>query len=514
MGRFRIGERIGSGGMGTVFRAFDERLEREVAIKEICSVGADRVLREALAAARLNHSAIVTLYELGERDGCALLVSELVHGQTLDEVAREGAISDRDVARIGTDMCDALEHAHKRGVIHRDIKPQNVMVRAWDEQGRRAKLMDFGIASVAGAEGLTATGEVVGTLAYMAPEQAEGSVAGPEADVYALALTLYEAWTGENPVARRTPAQTARQIGQPVEPLSEVRPDLPRPLTLHIDSCLAADPRNRPTVKRLHDAIKRVAPQLDDDCAVPDPEGDEESIAVVRTLPRIIGLVGTGVALAALAGPLALPGLALVLSALLAPALLFAGHPARALLPAAGALLGAAGAIAVAPALVALACRSAKERLVLGGLSFFAFVAAGAGAGLGDGAAIAARAPGGWTRSAPEALSGVLAGVIDPEALLGFGVLALAALALGALRPLHLALFAVAVILWAAGLAAGLAAVGDGSQAAGAVIAVVGVAVAIFARGIGLERPARAPGGTIPAARPALRGGGQAAQSL
>ncbi len=108
MGRFRVGERIGSGGMGTVFRAFDERLQREVAIKEIQTAGADRVLREAQAAARLNHPAIVTLYELGERDGHALLVSELVQGKTLDRVARDGAVSDRDVAEIGKDLCDAL----------------------------------------------------------------------------------------------------------------------------------------------------------------------------------------------------------------------------------------------------------------------------------------------------------------------------------------------------------------------------------------------------------------------
>ena len=151
MGRFRIEERIGSGGMGTVYRAFDERLQRSVAVKEIEHAGAERVLREAQAAARLNHPAIVTLYELGERDGHALLVSELVDGRTLDCVARDGSISDRDVARIGADLCDALMHAHGRGVVHRDVKPQNAMVRPSDAAGRRAKLMDFGIAAVAGA---------------------------------------------------------------------------------------------------------------------------------------------------------------------------------------------------------------------------------------------------------------------------------------------------------------------------------------------------------------------------
>ncbi len=115
--------------------------------------------------------------------------------------------------------------------------------------------MDFGIAAVAGAPALTATGDVVGTLAYMAPEQAEGYDAGPEADVYSLALTLYEAWAGENPVARRTPAQTARQIGQPLPSLSQIRPDLPNPLVAQIDACLEPDPRNRPTLKRLRSEL-------------------------------------------------------------------------------------------------------------------------------------------------------------------------------------------------------------------------------------------------------------------
>src|SRR5947208_2213455 len=127
--RFRVLERIGSGGMGTVYRALDERLQRHVAVKEIAGAGADRVLREAQAAARLNHPGIVTLYELGSAGGSALLVSELVEGETLAELAESGNLSDRDVAELGADVCDALAHAHARGVIHRDVKPQNVIVR-------------------------------------------------------------------------------------------------------------------------------------------------------------------------------------------------------------------------------------------------------------------------------------------------------------------------------------------------------------------------------------------------
>ena len=218
MDRFRLLERIGSGGMGTVYTAFDERLQRDVAVKEVMVGDPARVVREAQAAARLNHPGIVTLFELGIDGHRALLVNELVAGSTLDDLTRAGELCDRDVAELGADVCEALEHAHEHGVVHRDVKPQNVIARDDDGAGRRAKLMDFGIASLVGSPTLTATGEVVGTLAYMSPEQAEGETTGPPSDAYSLALTLYECWTGENPVRRATPAQTARELGSAAAP--------------------------------------------------------------------------------------------------------------------------------------------------------------------------------------------------------------------------------------------------------------------------------------------------------
>src|SRR5581483_8714738 len=262
MDRFRVLERIGSGGMGTVYRAFDERLQRQVAVKEIRGADAGRVLREAQAAARLNHPGVVTLYELSAEPDRTLLVSELVDGPTLAELAAAGVLSDRDVAELGIDVCDALAHAHERGVVHRDVKPQNVIVRADDAVGRRAKLADFGIAAIAGAPTLTAAGEVVGTLAYMAPEQAEGLPAGPQADTYGLALTLYECWAGTNPVAGETPAATARAIGQPMAPLWSYRPDLPRDLASLVDACLDPDPEARPGLAELRRGLERSVPSL------------------------------------------------------------------------------------------------------------------------------------------------------------------------------------------------------------------------------------------------------------
>ncbi len=255
LNRFLIERRIGSGGFGVVYEAWDGRLERPVAVKAIEQRGeaGRRVLREAQAAARLNHPGIVTLYEMGEEDGTALLVSELVEGSTLARLAGEGLLCDREIGEIGADLCEALDHAHSRGVVHRDIKPQNVQVVDGEP---RAKLMDFGIARLADDSPLTATGDVVGTLAYMSPEQAEGREAGPEADVYSLALTLYECWSDENPHRRSSPAATARAIGGRARPLHRLRPDLPRDLTGEIDACLAARPDQRPTLEELGTAIE------------------------------------------------------------------------------------------------------------------------------------------------------------------------------------------------------------------------------------------------------------------
>jgi eukaryotic-like serine/threonine-protein kinase len=256
LNRFLIERRIGSGGFGVVYEAWDGRLERSVAVKAIESRGEARrrVLREAQAAARLNHPGIVTLYEMGEEDGNALLVTELVEGDTLATLSADGALSDREIAEIGADLCEALDHAHGRGVVHRDVKPQNVLVGEDNEP--RAKLMDFGIARLADAAALTAPGDVVGTLAYMSPEQAEGEAATAAADVYSLALVLYECWSGENPNRRATPAATARAIGTRPRPLRRLRPDLPRELCETIDACLQRRPARRPDLEELGTAIE------------------------------------------------------------------------------------------------------------------------------------------------------------------------------------------------------------------------------------------------------------------
>ncbi|HEU4945303.1 MAG TPA: serine/threonine-protein kinase [Solirubrobacterales bacterium] len=289
LNRFLIERRIGSGGFGTVYEAWDGRLERPVAVKAIESVGgqgSDRVLREAQAAARLNHPGIVTLYEMGEEDGNALLVTELVDGTTLARLNRDGTLSDREIGEIGADLCEALDHAHERAVVHRDIKPQNVLVTDGGEPS--AKLMDFGVARLTDAAALTAPGDVVGTLAYMAPEQAEGRQVGPAADVYALALMLYESWSGEHPTRRSTPAATARAIGARMRPLRRLRPDLPRELCDTVDACLQSRPDRRPSLEQLGGAVESSLDHLAE-----HPPGAE------RSLPLRLGALALAAALGA-----------------------------------------------------------------------------------------------------------------------------------------------------------------------------------------------------------------------
>jgi hypothetical protein len=283
--RYRLERRLGAGGFGVVWLAWDERLEREVAVKVIPRDGGDRPLwgsgsgsgtraeREARAAARLNHPGIVGLYELASDEQDVYLVSELVRGRTLAELMRAGAVSDRDGARIGAALCEALDHAHQRGVIHRDVKPQNVMVVAEPAAGAGfAKLADFGVAHVATGDPLTRTGDVVGTLAYMAPEQAEGAKVTPACDVYSLALTLYEVWTGRNPVRGPAPAETVRRLGRPLPSLGRMRRDLPLVLCDVIDDALDPDPARRPSTDELRTALRRAEPELDDQGGLVEPE--------------------------------------------------------------------------------------------------------------------------------------------------------------------------------------------------------------------------------------------------
>ncbi|HET6831815.1 MAG TPA: serine/threonine-protein kinase [Solirubrobacterales bacterium] len=473
LGRFTIGERIGGGGHGTVHRAWDERLCREVAVKAIAGESAGRVMREAHAAARLNHPGIVTLYELGGGPDCTYLVSELVEGPNLRELAAAGELSDRDLADLGAELCTALEHAHDSGVVHRDIKPDNVLVRparSRSVKGRpaqRALLADFGIASLDDAPTLTATGQVVGTLAYMSPEQATGEGVGPASDVYSLGLTLYELWAGFNPVARLSPAATARAIGDPVEPLAEARPELPPALSGAVDACLDPDPAERPHLGALREVLIEVRGALHPDRAVPPPA---EALGVA-TLPPGVPARPLAVLLAAgavaLLGMLAgLPGLALVLAVLLAPAALALHRVRDWALPAAAPVLGLVGA---APAFLAVAARRERlaERATLAGLAWAWTAVAGTLAGRPLGVPLGSADPAGWAGSGPTTMDALIAPMLTPTAiaiaLTWIGGAILLGLLLDATSP---AGAAVGGLIWAGAIVALLGAAGDGATAA------------------------------------------------
>ena len=326
--RYRLERRLGAGGYGVVWLAFDEKLEREVAVKVIAREQGDpgpaRAIREARVAARLNHPGIVSMYELGEDDDAVYLVSELVPGRTLADLIRAGAVSDRDVARIGVALCEALAHAHSRKVIHRDVKPQNVIVVSDPAAGAGfAKLADFGVAHLALADPLTRTGDVVGTLTYMAPEQAEGQRATAAIDVYALGLTLYEAWTGTNPVRGPTPAATARRLGRKLPSIGSYRPDLPYELYAWIDAAVDPNPERRPKLESLRAALAGAAPGLADARGLGDAETAKRvglpttgtHLLPTRGAPTLLvggrtGAVLARIAAGSAAGALVLAGLA------------------------------------------------------------------------------------------------------------------------------------------------------------------------------------------------------------
>ncbi|MBV9165793.1 MAG: serine/threonine protein kinase [Solirubrobacterales bacterium] len=265
--RYRLVAPLGVGAFATVWLAVDERLAREVAVKVIPQrrVVPARFEREAWAAARLSHPAVVVLYEAATDGDAAYLVSELVRGSTLEQVLAEGRLSDREILTIGIALCEVLAYAHAQGIIHRDVKPSNILIPEEEASAHPpAKLTDFGVAHAVGGDSITATGNVVGTAAYMAPEQAAGREARPAADLYALALVLYEGLTGFNPLASITTQQRGIRLGLHLPPLRRQRHDLPRELGRGIDLALRPRPAERGTIGELRGALEVSLPAVSD----------------------------------------------------------------------------------------------------------------------------------------------------------------------------------------------------------------------------------------------------------
>jgi tetratricopeptide (TPR) repeat protein len=252
LGKYRLIERLGRGGMAEVYRAYQPRLERDVAVKVMLGYLAEdekfvgRFEREARAVAALHHPHIVQIYDFDVEDDVYYMVMEYIGGETLKARLKrlngEGKRMPLDgVARIFRPLCDALDYAHAQGCIHRDIKPANVMF-----DGERLVLTDFGIASIVGGTRYTASGAMVGTPAYMSPEQGQGDPGDVRSDVYALGVILYEMVTGRLPYDADTPlAIVLKHLSEPLPPPSQVRADVPPALEKVILKAMAKSPDDR-----------------------------------------------------------------------------------------------------------------------------------------------------------------------------------------------------------------------------------------------------------------------------
>ncbi|WP_031477516.1 serine/threonine-protein kinase [Streptomyces bicolor] len=284
-GRYRLVERIGSGGMGTVWRALDQLVEREVAVKQPRLPGdpedaahqraAHRLHREARAAARVDHPAAVSIHDVVVEDGLPWIVMELVRGESLHEVLQRGPLGPAETAHIGLAVLGALRAAHDVGIVHRDVKPANVLLGPppianslkRGHRHRRVVLTDFGIAHIQGEESLTVSGEFIGSLEFIAPERMSGRGAGPASDLWSLGVLLYAAVEGWSPFRRTTLESTLAAIiaADPPEPKQA------GPLGPLIVRLLAKDPELRPGAEEAGAVLEAVS----EGWPVPEPAGGE-----------------------------------------------------------------------------------------------------------------------------------------------------------------------------------------------------------------------------------------------
>lgn len=279
-GRYRLAERVGSGGMGTVWRARDELVERDVAVKQPRLPGdpedeahrraAHRLYREARAAARVDHRSAVTIHDVVEEDGTPWIVMELVQGESLHERLRRGPVPPAEAARIGLAVLGALRAAHAVGIVHRDVKPANVLL---GRQGR-VVLTDFGIAHVQGEESLTVSGEFVGSLEFVAPERMSGRDAGPASDLWSLGVLLYAAVEGSSPFRRTTPESTLAAVLASDPP----EPERAGPLGPLLVRLLAKEPERRPGPEEVASELSTVTSAQE----APEADGFAEDVGTVR----------------------------------------------------------------------------------------------------------------------------------------------------------------------------------------------------------------------------------------
>ena len=413
LGRYRPLRPLGSGGSGSVWLVHDERLARDVALKVVPREGkaGSRAEREVEAATRLRHPRCLRALSFERDERHVYVAYEYVPGRTLREALQGGALDDAAAVEATAQVLDALAHAHGKGVVHRDVKPANVMLEEADDVSVR--VLDFGLAQLEEADTLTAAGDVPGTLAYIAPERLAGREATGAADVWSVGVVLWEALAGRHPFSTFSPLETARRVAAGAPPLGTLRPDLPRRLTSAVDAMLSPAPARRP---RAREAAVRLREGWNELSERPRAVMSRTRLSE-RTGPAALAAVYAGgaawllpffppgwpvliaalAAFAALAGPftalafaLAVPilplgnvslGLAAAYSAFaLAWLLVFARDARCGLLFLLGAALAPAQALSLVPVLV-LGARGALRRAVLAAA---AVPAAAAVAGLTD----------------------------------------------------------------------------------------------------------------------------------
>src|SRR5919204_1630167 len=281
--RYELEELCGSGGMSSVYRARDTLLDRNVALKILHEHYTDddeyveRFRREARAVAQLQHPNIVTVIDRGEDGGRQFIVFEYIDGENLKElVARRGRLSVRDALELALQVARGLAFAHNHGVVHRDVKPQNVLLNG----DGRAKVTDFGIARSLDVEGVTITGTVLGTADYIAPEQAGGRGVDAQTDVYSLGVVLYELLAGDVPfIGDNFVAVAMKHVNEPPPNLLDVRSDVPARVGAAIDRALEKDPRRR------FPSMDAFAAELEACIAGLDTDEDEEAETMIRATP-------------------------------------------------------------------------------------------------------------------------------------------------------------------------------------------------------------------------------------
>jgi serine/threonine protein kinase len=303
-GRYRLLAKLGHGGMGTVWRAKDETVDREVAVKEPRvpdhlpererANAYERMRREARAAARLDHPAVVNVHDVAVVDGRPWIVMELVSGRSLGDALQEGTLGGREAARIGLEVLGALEAAHAAGILHRDVKPDNVLLGRHD----RVVLTDFGIAQIEGESNLTDTGGIVGSPEYIAPERVLGQRPGPASDLWSLGVVLYAATEGVSPFRRSNTPATLQSVlnATPAPPASA-----PGPLAELITGLLNKDPARRPNAAQARASLEAVTnpPALAPTQAVQYVEGAKGGIRLGRKAWFGLGAVVVAAAVAA-----------------------------------------------------------------------------------------------------------------------------------------------------------------------------------------------------------------------